>query len=717
VVAFGLIVAACNDDDGADDTTTTEAPPTETSAAETTTTTEAPPPVDEEPTVEIPFLAAWEASGHNDAEAEAFRHWDEDDPPLVPARCAKCHAGNGFLDFVGEDGSAFGTVDAEFHDPGTITCTVCHNATTAAMDSVVMPSAIELTGLGAEARCMQCHQGRSSKVTVDDAIAEAGVEDDVVSEDLGFINIHYYAAAASKYGTEAKGGYEYEGKTYDAFFTHVEGYEACQDCHDSHTLELKVEECAVCHTGVASVEDLRAIRMAGSLVDYDGDGDMAEGVAAEIAGVQELLYAAIQAYAAEVAGAPIVYDAAAYPYFFNDSDGDGAVSEGEAAFPNAYASWTPRLVKAAYNYQVSLKDPGNYAHGGKYHLQLLADSLEDLNSVLSTPIAADAVRRIDHGHFAGSEEAFRHWDGEEDGGIVPGSCSRCHSADGLPLFLTEGAEISQPASNGFLCSTCHFAPEFGIPEVGTVTFPSGLEVDSGDNTMQLCMTCHQGRASTNSVNGAIAGLDLDTPGEGLRFINVHYFAAGATIFGTEAKGAYEYEGNTYVGRFAHVEGFDTCNECHNTHALEVEVEACGTCHAGVATAEDLQTIRIDPTDFDGDGDVTEGLAGEIATMRDAVYAAIQAYVATYQFDPIIYDSHAYPYFFIDTDGDGSVTPGEAIYPNQYVDWTPRLLQAAYNYQYASKDPGAFAHNGKYTLQVLYDSLASLGGDTTGMTRP
>ena len=50
-----------------------------------------------------------------------------------------------------------------------------------------------------------------------------------------------------------------------------------------------------------------------------------------------------------------------------------------------------------------------------------------------------AMRRIDHGHFAGSEEAFRHWD--EDG-EVPGSCSKCHSAAGLPSSLKEGVTIS-----------------------------------------------------------------------------------------------------------------------------------------------------------------------------------------------------------------------------------------------------------------------------------
>jgi hypothetical protein len=45
------------------------------------------------------------------------------------------------------------------------------------------------------------------------------------------------------------------------------------------------------------------------------------------------------------------------------------------------------------------------------------------------------------------------------------------------------------------------------------------------------------------------------------------------------------------------------------------------------------------------------------------------------------------------------------------------LKAAYNYQYAQKDPGAFAHNAKYVLQVLYDSLEDIGADVSGMTRP
>ena len=226
------------------------------------------------------------------------------------------------------------------------------------------PSGVELTGLGREAVCMTCHQGRASKVQVDEAIAAAGVEDDAVSEDLGFINIHYYAAAVSRYGTEVKGGYEYEGMSYDTLFEHVPGVTACQDCHSAHTTEIKIETCAHCHEA-ETAEDLRDVREPSSHVDYDGDGDMEEGVYYEIEGLKALLYQAMQAYSADVLEAPIVYDAHAYPYFFNDTNGDGEAVEDEANYGNQFASWSPRLVKAAYNFQTVSQDLGGYAHGGK----------------------------------------------------------------------------------------------------------------------------------------------------------------------------------------------------------------------------------------------------------------------------------------------------------------------------------------------------------------
>jgi len=56
---------------------------------------------------------------------------------------------------------------------------------------------------------------------------------------------HYYAAAATKYA-RWRSGYEYEGRPTTVLPAR-DGYSTCVDCHDTHSLELKVEECAGCH--------------------------------------------------------------------------------------------------------------------------------------------------------------------------------------------------------------------------------------------------------------------------------------------------------------------------------------------------------------------------------------------------------------------------------------------------------------------------------------
>lgn len=684
-----------------------------------------PEPAEEaKPAVEVPFLEAWSGSGHNDTEAEAFNHWNEDDPQEVPTSCARCHSTPGYRDYLGADGTEARVVDNAAPIGTTVECVACHNEVTIDLHSVVFPSGVELTGLGDESRCMVCHQGRASTSDVNNAIEEVGVDLDTVSEDLGFINIHYFAAAATQYGGEAHGGYEYDGKPYDVKFEHVAGYDACQKCHNQHTLEIRLEECQQCHE-VESREDLINIRMNGSLADYDGDGDLEEGVMSEIQGVQEMLYSAIQAYGNEVSGTAIVYDAHSYPYFFVDTNGNGEPDEDEANYGNRYNAWTPRLLKAAYNYQTSQKDPGEFAHGGKYIIQLLYDSTEDLNAALAEPVDLSSAHRIDPGHFAGSEEAFRHWD--EDG-EVSASCAKCHSAEGLPFLLENGVSVSQELSNGLACTTCHssMGEEFARHTVNEVEFPSGAVLSFGEeNDSNLCLMCHQGRESTVSVRELTDGLDPDAVSEDVRFLNIHYFAAGATLFGTDAKGGYEYEGQEYVGRFTHVRSARECIQCHSTHALEIKIETCtdALCHANVEkTEEGLRDIRAtEDVDFDGDGDSTEGLAYEVETLYAALYGAIQDYAANVAGNPIVYDPHSYPYFFNDTNGNGEPDEDEANYGNRYNTWTPRLLKAAYNYQYVTKDPGGFAHNGLYIIQMLYDSLADLGTqadvDMTGMVRP
>jgi hypothetical protein len=721
LVVLGLLLAACSGP-----TQVSQATPGPVATQPPAPTCPAPEPCPTAEPVEqgikAPFEEEWAASPHNNASSPAFTYWDKSEDKSIPVACATCHSSTGFIDFVGGDGSEVGKVDAPAPIGTTVTCDACHNPAAAALTAVTFPSGAVISDLGSEARCMVCHQGRSSKVQVEAQIERFSAEDpDAVVAPIkdgdrdvrfGFINIHYYAAAATLYGTEAKGGYEYPGKLYDARFEHVADYDSCVGCHNPHTLEVKVEECAACHQGVQTVEDLQQVRMVSSSSDYDGDGNNTEGLGEEISGLRDYLYGGMLIYAKDVAGLGLVYDKEAHPYFFADTDADGKADTNDTGARVAYTSWTPRLLKAAYNYQVSLKDPGNYAHGNKYIIQLLYDSIEDLNAGLPTPIDMSQMHRDDPGHFAGNTAAFRYWDG--NGGLVPATCAKCHTATGLPEFLKEGVNITNHASNGLLCVSCHSEENWpAVYAVNEVTFPSGAKLTFGEaNANNICLMCHQGRSSGPTVDRALGTKALDEVDPNIRFLNVHYFAAGATLFGSEAQGIYEYAGKEYAGRYVHP-GFDTCASCHDPHALQPKVQTCAGCHGSA----DPATYRMKLTaDYDGDGDTTEGVKGEIDTMTELLYEAILAYAADTAGTGILYDSHAHPYFFADADGDGKADMGERGRV-AYATWTPRLLKAAYNYQYAQKDPGAFAHNAVYTMQALYDSIDDLGGSVTGLTRP
>lgn len=725
VLGLALLLAACQK------TAEPTACPTCPAAVTCPETTPCPAAAEAGPAV--PNLDAWKAAGHAASDSEAFRHWDSADPAVVPTGCAKCHAGAGLAEFLAT-GKNEATIDAKTNMG--IDCVSCHNAASSAYTAVTFPSGVVVSGLGREALCMTCHQGRESKVSVDKQIEDFKVTDlDAVvapvtdaagkTTNFGFRNVHYAAAAIALYGSEVHGGYEYDGKSYDYKFAHIEGYDTCVACHDSHTLQVKIDQCAFCHEGVKTSDDLKNIRMLSSTKDYDGDGNVTEGMFYEIQGVQEALMAQIQTYAKAKAGTGIVYDAATYPYWFADADGDGKIDQADGKNVG-YTTWTARLLKATYNYQVSIKDPGAFAHGNKYIIQLLHDSIEDLGGDVSK------MAREDSGHFAGDSMAFRDWD---SAGSVPFACAKCHSADGLPEFVKNGGTVvvsttttttgvgNQPVSNGFTCYTCHDHANWPARlAIAQVAFPNGKSLSFAkdadgkniEDTSNICLSCHQGRESSVTVAKALAGKDADTADPKIGFKNVHYLAAGATLFGSDAQGMYQYPDKEYAGRFMHTDGFQTCTSCHDAHALEPKMEACKGCHQ----TEDAAAIRMSSTaDYDGDGDTKEGVVGELKGLQDKLYAEIQKYAEAKAGTPIVYDPNGYPYWFADANKDGVGDKNDKGASVSYASWTPRLLEAAYNLHYSVKDAGAAIHNFTYVAQALYDSIQDLGGDVTGLTRP
>jgi len=677
----------------------------------------------------------WKMSGHGDKTGEPFKHWDVDGS--IPTTCAKCHSTPGFLDFLGADGSQGGVVDKAAAIGTTVECLVCHVDKTSGVlrknSSVQFPSGAVIKDLGPEGLCMECHQGRAAKITIDTKIASSGVpNDDASSTKLSFSNIHYYAAAATQMGKLASSGYEYTGKTYDARFAHITGYNACNTCHNPHSLQVNVKGCNTCHEGIKDPKDIRFV---GSQMDYDGDGNIEEGMYYEIQHIMDKLLVTIQRYARTVLNKAIGYDGATNPYWFFDTNGDGRIDSTENVSTNAYNAFSVRLLKAAYNYQVATKDPNNFAHNGKYVIELMYDSIEDLNAKLAAPTDLSALSRTDEGHFNGSSEVWRHWDA---GGVVDVGCVRCHSATGLAKFIATGTNTeTEPLSNGMLCTTCHTAPP-ALRSLPVVPFTAAGTTASLGDASNLCLACHQGRESKASIDVTIAA----NPAGTFSFKNVHYFAAGATFLGTEVKVGYEFAGKTYARRQPypnHLGRFTTCVQCHmsskvvdeehnwtmETHNVaEPLKENCVPCHGndisqpikgGDPKQFDFEKIRPgNIPDYDADGNVAESLKDEILGLENALYEQIKTYSLAVQGSRALYDGNTYPYWFKDTNGNGILDAGEATSANGFK-FNAQGLRTSFNLQLSKKEPHGFIHNARYVAQLLVDSIEHLGGNIAKYT--
>ncbi|NLE45644.1 MAG: polyheme membrane-associated cytochrome C [Chloroflexi bacterium] len=287
-----------------------------------------------------------------------------------------------------------------------------------------------------------------------------------------------------------------------------------------------------------------------------------------------------------------------------------------------------------------------------------------------------------------------------------------------------GADGSEPrvvdreAKTGttVFCVACHNP---AADRLTSVVFPSGQEVDRLGPEAK-CATCHQGRQSAGQVNQVLGGVADDVISPDLSFINVHYGIAAATKWGAEAQVGYQYEGKAYSGYFGHAQGLSTCAECHDAHSLRITAAECSPCHLNVVEFGDVRDIRTSALDYDGDGDVDEGIRDELLTLHDALYAAIQAYATEVIGTPIVYADRS-PFFFIDTNGNGQPDEAEINGGNGYATWTPRLVRTTYNYHFVVQDRGAYVHNPTYALQLMYDSLEDLGQqvrvDLEYMVRP
>jgi hypothetical protein len=725
---------------------------------------------------------SWLTSGHADASSEAFRHWDEDVPQVVSTNCARCHSGAGYEDYLGSDGSPPNVVDVAPPPTRTVDCEACHNEVATNLTEVTFVSSGKvITGLGDEARCMVCHQGRESKKSVDANIAAANpadvdtVDDTTADGDgaISFRNIHYYGAAATLYGREAEVGYQYDGKAYEKKFTHVEAYDACNKCHDEHTLKLRLDACATCHdldpANVAdpekydlAVEDLHDERMDGTIADFDADGQL-EGLFHELTGMSDVLYQAMREYAKDVVGVPLVYDETRSPFYYADTNENGVRDSGEPS----YTKWTARLVKAAFNYQLWQKDPGAFAHNGKYVMELMYDSTADLNAhdlvdvskANGYPADLASLVRNDFGHFDTSADAYTNWEDEEG---VSSSCARCHSLEGFRFRVKYGIDttISQPTVAGLPCESCHVVGTefkndparvyvaslaFPYPSTATSSQISSVSIANNPNAPLdsfICTTCHMGRQSKLTIDATVASASNQ---QALTFSNVHYLPASATQYSTRAGVGYPWTGisdgaaaafpaaRKYATPWVHFASsnwanFDPavpgsgmpaegeCQFCHmksGSHAFQAEGGSGCSCH-GSAPLDSYRLTNGDnlslgplSTDFDGNPQTTK-LGDEVIAFRAALDEALDAYAVRKGKVRLVYFTGQSSYWFKDANdddvpddvnGDGAITSSD-----KYNQFDKFMLYGAHDYHLTRVDPGSWAHNPRYTLQILYDSI-------------
>lgn len=327
-------------------------------------------------------IAAWARSGHADALSRSFTHWNDEGE--IPPVCSTCHSGVGFRSYHGLDGSAKGLPEQPVPVGGVVDCETCHDPGMARIREISLPSGISHPVASGEASCVTCHQGRASGASVSTAVE--GKDEDTPFADLRFVNPHYNIAAASNLGGYGRLGYQYPDKSYSGRFLHARPVATCISCHEPHSLTVSEKTCLTCHqTG-----DAQSIRI--SRQSYDGSGDTEKGIYADIRANSDLLMEVIGDYAANVIGKPLVYDGGRHPYFFADANADGLADE-EDGRPVSYEAFSPRLLKAAYNWKFVNADPGVHVHNPHYALELLYDSVEDLAGVLDIDMASLGISR------------------------------------------------------------------------------------------------------------------------------------------------------------------------------------------------------------------------------------------------------------------------------------------------------------------------------------
>jgi hypothetical protein len=273
-------------------------------------------------------------------------------------------------------------------------------------------------------------------------------------------------------------------------------------------------------------------------------------------------------------------------------------------------------------------------------------------------------------------------------------CTRCHSQQGFIEFLNTGA-VSAPYStvSAIHCFTCHAPHETGTLKLRTeapFALLNGSVFDHGAGN--LCANCHHSRMSAT----------LPTPTDSISSrYGSHHGPQGDLFEGANgyqySNPTYPYESSSHRALFA-----DGCIDCHmgnpqihdgykvGGHSFNMVDEATGTnLSAGCARASNCHPAAtsynfIAKADYDGNG-VIDSVHTEFAGLVDTLQALLIQ---------------------------GGYLNATTLAPKSMRVPTD-VAGAVYNYVMVNEDRSQGAHNFKYVVALLKNSIKYLKDHPAG----
>ena len=225
--------------------------------------------------------------------------------------------------------------------------------------------------------------------------------------------------------------------------------------------------------------------------------------------------------------------------------------------------------------------------------------------------------------------------------------------------------------------------------------------------------------------------------------DAHYDSGAATRFGSDAGNGtngmgiwYGQTADDYVGFDEHnptaagstPDEMSKCTFCHMgpdySHSFrpeEIFAAQCASCHTEVS-GTNLEEIRKDDAgtavDYDGDTDLLEPIKDEIESFKDALVAEMAIYGSAFYRDAgthagthdVVYNE-SQDRWYVDEDDSGDYTSGDT----RWRKWDEHFSRALYNLAFLHDEPGYYAHNPKYVLQLLYDTIDNLDEEYGSVT--